>query len=82
MSRIVISKTYSASLANVLDRWVAWTAAGSMSIDDLVFVQSARREFAEASLVVAAVAGLQDGFNGGLIELQKCAEEWDYVLLG
>lgn len=82
LSRMVTNETYSVSLINVLDRWAAWTAIGSMSIDDLLLIHSVKREFAEASLMVAAVAGLQDGSNGGLVELQKCAERWEYVLLG
>jgi hypothetical protein len=82
LSRMIIEPKFSAYLVEVLDRWASWTATGKMGVKDFYFVRGSRVLFAQASLMVATLLNLIDGPAKVLLDIQDCAEKWEYIMLG
>ena len=53
-----------------------------MSVDDFCVINQAKDLFAQASLVIIALSGLENSSAGVLVNMQECAAKWEYVELG
>ncbi|KAK1476159.1 hypothetical protein CCUS01_05263 [Colletotrichum cuscutae] len=80
--RMVTEQAFAKSLCQILDDWNKWADKGEMSVKDFCIINQIKITFAQASLVIVVLAGLENGPASELNIMQECAEKWEYVELG
>jgi len=82
LSRVVTDQDLSKSLCRMLGNWVKWVDRSVMSVADFCIVNEDKATFAQASLLVVALSNLESSPADRLIDIQECADKWEYVELG
>lgn len=80
--RMVTEQAFAKSLCQILDDWNKWAGKGEMSVKDFCIINQTKVTFAQASLVIVVLAGLENGPASELNIMQECAAKWEYVELG
>ncbi|KAK1541284.1 hypothetical protein CPAR01_07273 [Colletotrichum paranaense] len=80
--RMVTEQAFAQFLCQILDDWNTWADKGEMSVKDFCIINQIKVIFAQASLVIVVLAGLENGPASESSIMQECAEKWAYVELG
>lgn len=82
LSCMITEQKFSKHLCQMLKEWDIWVRGGAMGVKDFCSINEKKASFAQASLVIVALSGLENEPAAALSIMQECAANWEYVELG